>query len=287
VCALARADLPRSARSHADDRAIASVGSTLGEVMGLVAYAPAVPLTEEHLHVVESACVALDGVEEYGIWQGDASGLLVLHGLAMYARDTARSASLLLRDGRTLSAGALARVVIEHAVLAQWLKADPEERGHLFIQQSQVEHDRWFEVVLAANFDMEDPVYAALTEKERREGLVTKLKNVDAAFHTPKNLFGDTEYGKQLYLTYRNLSRFVHPSVTTFARYGYEPPLGGGRQLVSTLQQDQDPEATSFYLASAAVMCALPYLDVLEDQLQAATLLRLAASAAHVPTSPD
>ena len=36
--------------------------------------------------LVESACVALDGVEEYDIWQGEASGLLVLHGLAMYAR---------------------------------------------------------------------------------------------------------------------------------------------------------------------------------------------------------
>jgi len=44
---------------------------------------------------VESACAALDTVEEHGIREGDASGLLVLHGLAMYARDTARSASLL------------------------------------------------------------------------------------------------------------------------------------------------------------------------------------------------
>jgi hypothetical protein len=243
--------------------------------------------TEEHLHVVESACAAVDGVEEYGIWQGDASGLLVLHGLAMYARDTARSASLLLRDGRTLSAAALTRVVIEHAVLAQWLKADPEERGQLFLQQSQVERARWFEVVLAANFDMTDPAHAALTEIDKRDGLVTKPKNVDEVFHTPKNLFGDTEQGRQFYLTYRNLSRFVHPSVTTFARYGYEPPLGGGRQLVNTLQQEQDPEAASFYLASAIVMCALPYLDVLEEELQAATMLRLAANAAEVPTSLD
>lgn len=39
--------------------------------------------TEKHLDAVESACAALDGVEEYGIWEGDASGLLVLHGLAM------------------------------------------------------------------------------------------------------------------------------------------------------------------------------------------------------------
>lgn len=241
--------------------------------------------TEDHLDVVESACAALDGIEEYGIRQGDASGLLVLHGLAMYARDTACAASLLLRDGRTLSAAALTRVVIEHAVLAQWLKADPEVRGQLFLQQSEVERARWFDVVLAANLGVEDPADAAPTEGDGREGLAKKPKNVDQVFETPKNLFGDTENGKQFYLTYRNLSRFVHPSVTTFARYGYELPLG--RQLVSTLQQDQDPEAASFYLASAAVMCALPYLDVLEDQFQAAALLRLAASAAHVPTTLD
>ncbi|KRF04078.1 hypothetical protein ASG88_21800 [Nocardioides sp. Soil777] len=242
---------------------------------------------EEHLDAVESACAALDGVEEYGIWEGNASGLLVLHGLAMYARDTARAAVLLLREGRTLSAAALTRVVIEHAVLAQWLKVAPEERGQVFLQQSEVERARWFEVVLDANFDPLNPMIAAFAAREKREGMVPKPKNVDEVFHTPKNLFGDSEYGRQLYLTYRNLSRFVHPSVTTFSRYGYEPPLGRGRQLVPTLQQDQDPEAASFYLASAVVMCAIPYLDLLEDQVQAAVMLRLAAKAAYVPTTLD
>lgn len=246
---------------------------------------------EQHLDVVEAACAALDGVEEYGIWEGDASGLLVLHGLAMYARDAARSSALLLREGRTLGGAALVRIVIEHAVLAQWLKADPAGRGQLFLQQSQVERARWFEVVLDANFDPRDPHIAALTEREKREGLATKPKNVDEVFHTPKNLFGDNENGRQLYLTYRNLSRFVHPSAATFARYTAEPPVGGGLQLVPTLQQDQDqdqdPEAASYYLASAIVMCALPYLDMLEEHLQASTLLRLESSAAGVPTSLD
>ena len=94
---------------------------------------------EEYLAIVDAACEALDGIQEYGIWRGDADGLLVLHGLAMYGRDTARSAAALLRDGRTLSASALARIVIEHAVLAQWLKVDPEGRGHLFLQQGEVD----------------------------------------------------------------------------------------------------------------------------------------------------
>ena len=86
---------------------------------------------EDHTGVVEAACNALDGVEEYGICEGDASGLLVLHGLAIYAHDTVRSSALLLREGRTLSASALARVVIEHAVLAQWLKAGHRKSSRL------------------------------------------------------------------------------------------------------------------------------------------------------------
>lgn len=110
---------------------------------------------------------------------------------------------------------------------------------------------------------------------------------MDEVFHTPKNLFGDTENGRQLYLTYRNLSRFVHPAVTTFGRYTTQPPLGGGLQLVNELQEDQNPEGASFYLASAIVMCALPYLDVLAEQLQASKLLRLKASAADVPITLD
>jgi len=239
---------------------------------------------DEYLTCIESACAYLDGVEECGIWEGDAAGLLVLHGLAMYARDMARAASSLLRGGQTLAAAALTRVVIEHAVLAQWLTVDPETRGQLFLQQSQVERYRWFEVVLAANFDLTDPLHAALTGiEEESRGL--RPKNVAREFETPKNLFGDTENGRQFYLTYRHLSRYVHPSVTTFGRYTTDAPRGGGRQLVNQLQVDQDPEAASFYLASAAVMCALPYLDVLDDQMRAATMLRLAAHAAHVPTA--
>lgn len=161
--------------------------------------------TAEYLAVVDAVCDALDGIQEYGIWRGDADGLLVMHGLAMYARDTARSAALLLRNGRTLSASALARIVIEHAVFAQWLKVDPEGRGHLFLQQGEVERFRWFEVVLAADLDLADPVHAAWQQEGR------KPKNVAPEFETPKNLFSDTEQGRQFYVTYRNLSRFVHP----------------------------------------------------------------------------
>ena len=172
-------------------------------------------------------------------------------------------------------------------MLAQWLGADPEVRGQLYLQQSQVERARWFEVVLTASFDMTDPSHVALTKWESEHDPQPRPKNVDEVFHTPKNLFGDSEQGRHFYLTYRNLSRFVHPSVTTFTRYTVEPPMGSGRQLVNTLQQDQDPEATSYYLAPAVIMCALPYLDVLGDQLKASTLLRLAARAAEVPSALD
>jgi hypothetical protein len=200
--------------------------------------------TSDHLGCVEVACAALDSIQEYGVTPGGAAGLLVMHGLAMYARDTARAAAALLVNGRTLAAGALTRVVIEHAVLAQWLRADPEPRGQLFIQQSDVERARWFEVVLAANFDLEDPAHAALTKINERDGLAAKPKNVDEVFNTVKNLFGDTENGRQLYLTYRNLSKFVHPSAATFARYTEQAPYG--LELKTQLQTDQYVEGLSF-----------------------------------------
>jgi hypothetical protein len=232
--------------------------------------------TDEHLDVVELACVALDDVEEYGIWAGDAAGLLVLHGLAMYARDTARSAAILVRAGRTLNAAALTRIVNEHAVLAQWLKDDPDERARLFIQQGMVERARWFDVVEAASLGFTRP-----------QGLDSK-KNVNKTFDTVKNLFGDSENGKQLYLNYRNFSQFIHPSATTFARYAQKTPVGG-LLLRGAVQEgvDQDPEGMSFYLATATNMCALPYLDLLDSDkhVHAAAALRLASAAAHIPTS--
>jgi len=69
-------------------------------------------------------------------------------------------------------------VVIEHAVLAQWLKVDPETRGSLFLQRSEVERHRWFDVVLAANFDPTDPVHDALTKVEEGDRGPKRPKNV-------------------------------------------------------------------------------------------------------------
>jgi hypothetical protein len=41
------------------------------------------PPREDCLACIETACSALGGLQEYGIAQGDAAGLLVMHGLAM------------------------------------------------------------------------------------------------------------------------------------------------------------------------------------------------------------
>ena len=232
---------------------------------------------------VELACTLLDAVEEYGIAEGDVPGLLVLHGLAMYAQDTARATSVLLADGQTLAAAALTRVVIEHAVLAQWLKVDPETRGSLFLQQSEVERSRWFDVVLAANFDMADPLHAALTKLEEGER-GPKPKNVAREFDTVKNLFGDSDQGRQMYLTYRNLSQYVHPSAVTFARYMDELPHG--RLLLTRLQAGHNAEALAYYLGCAITMCTLPYLDALHE-VDGAASLRAAAGAAEVATTLD
>ncbi|MGX7678277.1 DUF5677 domain-containing protein [Jatrophihabitans sp. DSM 45814] len=220
----------------------------------------------------------LDALEEYGVADGDVPGLLVLHGLAMYARDTARAVLALLGGGHTQAAAALTRVVIEHAVLARWLKVDPEARGGLFLQQSAVEEYRWSDVVRAADIEVTDRADGA------RRGNGRKLKNVAEVFNTVKNLFGGSEPGKQMYLTYRNLSQFVHPSAVTFARYMRTLPRG---QLLATkIQVEQDAEAVAYFLVSATTLCALPYLDVLGKADEAA-LLRASAHANEIPTALD
>ncbi|MCW2797327.1 hypothetical protein, partial [Nocardioides sp.] len=79
-----------------------------------------------------------------------------------------------------------------------------------------------------------------------------------------KNLFGDTETGRQTYLTYRNLSRYVHPTATTFMRFTKQLPHGV--ELIPELQVGHDPEPLAYYLASATVICALRYLEPLGEE---------------------
>ena len=133
-------------------------------------------------------------------------------------------------------------------MIVQWVKMDPDARGQLFLDQSWVERTRWFEVVLKAGIDLTDSrsITVRTTEQEPRSS--SKPKNVAPEFGTVKILFGDNSFGRQLYLTYRNLSRFVHPSATTFVRYTSALDFGG-LSLRTALVSDQDPEAISFYLA--------------------------------------
>lgn len=220
----------------------------------------------QYLSAVDETCTALDDLIEYWVAEGEAHSLVVLHGVAMYARDTSLAASHLLRAGRTLAAGALTRVVIEHSVLAQWVKEDPETRGHLFLLQSEVERHRWLDVVLAADFEIPG-------SEPNESG--PKPKNVTKEFDTVKNLFGNSENSRQLYLTYRNLSRCVHPSGSNLARYMSREKHGA--RLSPQLQSEQDAEAVAFYLASSLMMCALPYLDALGDAVDQASTLRATA----------
>ena len=71
-----------------------------------------------YLAALAVAGEALDELKPYGIAADDTHGLLVLHGLAMYAPDIPRAATALLLADQTLAAGALTRIVVEHAVLS-------------------------------------------------------------------------------------------------------------------------------------------------------------------------
>lgn len=98
---------------------------------------------DTYLAVLAAAGESLDELKQYGIGTQDAHGLLVLHGLAMYARDTARAAAPLLLADETLAAGALTRIVLGHAVLSEWLTSSAttthelDRRAYLFLRQGR------------------------------------------------------------------------------------------------------------------------------------------------------
>lgn len=236
-----------------------------------------------YLSFVDLACNRLDRLQEYSTMDGDGNGLFAMHGLTMYARDTARAAALLLRNGMTCQAGALARVVLEHAVVLQWLKADPEQRGQLFLKHGMSEHARWFKVVLAADFDLSRPEFASLGTADEKRG-AKPPKSPAPELDSVQTLFGQTEVGRKLYLVYRNLSQFVHPSWRALPSYAER--LEHGQELKTSLQVEQPPTSVAHYLASGLAMCALPYLTML-DELETAIALGVAAQVAGVTTALD
>jgi len=216
--------------------------------------------------IVDASAAALDGVKPYGIRHGDAHDLLVLHGLAMYARDTSRATLDLLDGGHDLSASALMRVVMEHAIVAQWVGAVPG-RGVEFMRQGEVGQHRWYKVIEEAGLD--------LPGTARGPGPVGATAKSVPELDNPKTTFGAVDSSRQLYLQYRRLSKFVHPDVTTLAWYSEALPYGAS--LVPKRSGRVDPESLLYFLAVSLLLATLPYLDLLGETAAVDRLLALAA----------
>ena len=181
------------------------------------------------MRTIDLTCRRLDRAQKHRAQESPTTGLIVLHGLAMYARDSARSAASLLRAEQTLPAAVLGRVILEHAALAQWLEVDPEGRGQLCLDQSTTSRSRWLKAVLEVADERQQPWLQQWQEEQRR--LPAGAKNAAPEFNRVAALFGKSDAGNELYMTYRNLSSYVHPDDATFTRYPLPGAKGGSVDL--------------------------------------------------------
>jgi len=217
--------------------------------------------------IVDAAAGALDNLDTYLIREGEAHDLLVLHGLAMYARDTARAVLALLDAGHQLSAAALTRVVLEYATVAQWVGAVPG-RGVEFMRQGEVDQHRWYKVIEEAGIELPESARG-----HRTAGMATRNVN---GLDSPKTTFKAVDSSQQLYLQYRHLSKYVHPDVTTLSRYTATVPHG--LALAPARQTGIDPESLLYFLAVGVLLASLPYLEILDETESLDRLVLLAAA---------
>ena len=98
-------------------------------------------------------------------------------------------------------------------------------------------------------------------------------------------MFGDTDMGKQIYLTYRNLSRFASHDGDLRQVNGVPVARGSSRHDYRWTKMAEPSH--SFYLASLTVMCTVAYLDALGDGDGISSLLAMAGAAGLVTTLAD
>jgi len=213
------------------------------------------PTDEQFRQAIVDFAALLDGIGTFKINRRKERNALFLQGLVFYVHDTARAALLLIDNGHTANAAALARIAVEHATMAQWLYLRPDG-AEKYLAELEAQGKTFAAKLVGVGITMPDDLKDAYKRYEQAKA-VQEIRQTES-------LFNAVDPSGWMYVQWKTLCGYVHPSSSTAARYMKEEPDGS---ITWIKQPDAIPaRALLFTLALSMSLATAPLLDLVHSK---------------------
>ena len=229
------------------------------------------PTDEQYRQTVLGFAELLDGIGSFKFNRRKERDALLLQGLVFYVRDTARAALILIDNGHGAGAAALTRVAIEHATMAQWLYLQPDG-AEKYLAEMEAQAKTFAAKVRKVGLAMPDDLKDAYERYETARP-IQEIRQTETMFNA-------VDPSGWMYMQWKTLCGYVHPSSSTAARYIQEEDDGS---VVWLKHPDSIPDrALLFSLALSMGLATAPLLDLVHSKPYKKRLIAI-AQAGGVP----
>lgn len=195
----------------------------------------------------------------------------LLQGLCFYVHDTTKAALALIDQGHLPSAAVLTRVAVEHATASQWIVIQPDGVD-LYLAEMEAQAKTFAAKVQGVGIEMPEDLAEAYRRYEKAKP-VQELRQAE-------QMFGAVDPSGWMYVQWKTLCGYVHPSSTTTSMYLRERPDGGAAWHRQPESMPAQPLLFSLSLSMA--LATAPLLDLVKGKPYKSRLERI-AEAGQVP----
>ena len=210
----------------------------------------------------------LDGIESITVNRRKERHATLLQGLTFYVHDTASAALLLIDNGHLPSAAVLTRVAVEHATMAQWIVLQPGGVDK-YLAELEAQAKSFAAKAKGVGIQMPDD----LAEDYKRYENAKPVQDI----RQTETMFNAVDPTGWMYMQWKTLCGYVHPSSSTATMYLREGPEGD-------VERWRRPEGLPdrmllFSLVLSVSLATAPYLDLVKGKPYKKRLEKIAESA--------
>lgn len=207
----------------------------------------------------------LDGITQFSMSGAAAPYFDVFHTYAHYTCNTVRAALALFDANLVEQCRALTRVALEHAATAQWLALEPG-RYETFQRNLKYEWEGTRKIAEEVGAPFANDLILHLPA----EVVGKKAQELHA-----RKLFKAVDESERLYLHYKVLCGYIHPSATS-ARLFVSAEGHGGLALQSPYEHGAYLDM--YALAQSLALALMPYLDLARGKPHKPAMGKIAAT---------
>jgi len=226
------------------------------------------PTIAEHRRAIVDLAELLDKLPSIRVNVRKVRHATLLQGLCFYVHDTCKAALVLVDGGYLPSAAALTRIAVEHAAMAQWIVLHPEG-AEKYLAEMEAQANTFAKKAKDVGVEIPEDVLIAYRQYENAKP-VPEIRQTET-------MFAAVDPSGWMYLHWKSLCGFVHPSSTTTTMYVEETPDGATTWVRGAKGAPEETIIPS--LALSILLATAPLLDLVKGKPHKKRLMEIATAA--------